>query len=164
MKNGMSLRERFSRRKADILFVTLWTLVFSLIIIKIYWIAYVENIRLSYFQIPFATYDGPGPDALDMLVIAVTSFIAGLVLHDVKEILIGYTAAVSLSFIAGVAFVSFYIWFPLGWGVVFSFGPFEWEWALVMAVWNVFRIMFPILVGVSLASVVVGAFAKEFVG
>jgi hypothetical protein len=162
MKKRMrSLFQRASRRRADILFVMLWSLVFSVIVIKIYLVAYIENLRLSYFQIPFASYGGPAPDILDMLIIAVISLIGGFVLRDVKEMLYGYVVAVSLSFIVGVTFVSFYIWSPLGWGELFSLGAYDWEWAVLMAIWGVFRIMFPLLVAVSLASVVIGAFTKE---
>jgi len=158
-----SLFERARRRKADLLFVLLWSIIFSVVVIKVYLAAYLRILRLSYFQIPFASYDGPAPDILDMLIIAVISLIAGFFLHDIKDMLFGYVATVSLAFIVGVAFVSFYIWGPLGWGELFSLGPYEWEWALLLAVWNVFRIMFPLLVAISLISVIIGAFTKELV-
>jgi len=157
-----------TRKKTALLTVALWTLTLSLVIIKSYWLAYLETNplginRLSYYQIPYASYEGPSPRVLDLLIIAVASLVVGLVLSDVKEVVYGYIASVSLSLVVGVAFVSFYIWVVLDLGALLSLAPYEWEWVLFMAFWNVFRIMFPWLVAVSLLGVVAGSFLKGWV-
>lgn len=157
-----------TREKITLLAVALWTLTLSLVVIKIYLVAYLETNplginRLSYFQIPCTSYEGPSPRVLDVLIIAVASLVVGLVLSDVKEVVYGYIASVSLSLVVGVAFVSFYIWVVLDLGALFSLAPYDWEWVVFMAFWNVFRIMFPWLVAVSLLGVVAGSFLKGWV-
>lgn len=157
------LHKWFLQRKSIIMFITLWSIIFSLIVIKIYWMSYATNFALSYLRIPYTDYSGPSPDILDMLIIAVTSLVAGFVLRDAKEVVYGYVATISLAFVLGVAFVALYIWGPLGWSQELSYSTYGWEWALLLAIWNVFRIMFPLLVANALACLIVGVFLRQYI-
>lgn len=157
-----------TRKKIALLAVALWTLTLSLVIIKIYLLAYLKTNplginRLSYYKIPYPSYEAPSPEILDVVIVAVASLIVALVLSDVKEILYAYVASVSLSCVVGVAFVYFYIWVVLDLGVLFSLAPYDWEWVLLMAFLNVFRIMFPWLVAVSLLGGVAGSFLRGWI-
>jgi hypothetical protein len=140
----------------------MWILLFSLIVVKIYVIAYL-TIRPLSTQRPIYDYVlGPTPDALDILCVSIISFIGGWVLHDPEEIFFGWVATILTTLILGVAFVSYYIWGPLGWGAVLSYAAFDWEQAVYFAIWNVVRIMFPLLIAASLISVVLGAYVRTW--
>lgn len=155
-----------SRKKFTLIVMVLWTLTLSLVIIKIYWLAYLETNPLginplSYHRIPYVTYFSPR--VLDLLILLGASLIVGLVLSDVKEMLYSYAASISLSFAVGVAFGSYYIWVVLDLGPLFSLAPYDWEWALYIAFLNVFRIVFPWIIAFCLLGVITGAFLRTWI-
>lgn len=160
-----NVKRRLVRRRTDVAIVLLWTALIVLIVIKAYWIAYATSTRLSFFKPPVpGSSEGPRPDFLDLLIILIAGVLVGLFLSDVGEMLYGYIASMSLSFVAAVVYVAFYIWYALGWGVQFSATAFEWEWALFFAIQVVFTIMFPWIIGICLVGVTVGAFLKTWIG
>jgi len=159
-----NLSMRISRKRNDILIVAIWTALLTLIVIKIYWLAYAGSERLSHYQIAYTIYEGPSPGYLDLIIAVVAGIIFGLLLSDVKEIIYGFVASFFSSFIIGVIYGMLYIWYVLDWGKIFGATPFDWEWALFFSVLNIGRIMFPLILGVSLLGVAVGAVLRTWVG
>jgi hypothetical protein len=158
-----NIAKRMSKKRNDIAIVILWTALVSFIVIKSYWITYITSQRLSYFQIPFTLYEGPAAGALDIVVIVIASIVVGLFLSDAVEMLLGFTVAIFLTFVISVIYVTLYIWYVLGWGVLFGAVAYDWEYAVFFAVLTVFRIMFPWIVGICLIGLVIGAFLRTWV-
>lgn len=157
------LKRKISEQKSNIVLVVLWTILSSVIIIKIYWITYTQTVRLSYFKLIYAVYEGPTPEILDLALVAVASFLAGFYFTDIKELLYGYFANSLLTFVLGVTYVSLYIWYNLGWGEILGAFAFDWEWAIFFASLTVFTIMFPWILGVGLLSSIIGIFVKTWI-
>jgi hypothetical protein len=155
---------RVLKKKGDIALVLLWTGLVALIVIKIYWVGYTTSVRLTYYKTPFPTYEGPAPEFLDLVIILLAGIPVGLSLSDLNEMIYGYVAAMSLSFIVSVVYVTLYIWYILGWGAVFGLVAFDWEYAVFFAMEWVFRIMFPWVIGLCLVGLTVGAFLRTWIG
>jgi len=148
------------RTKTDILTLIGWIILLSLVIIKVHWITYTQTTRLSYYKIAFAIYEGPSLSNLDLLIIAFASFLAGFVLSDAKTMLYGYIISMFSVFVIGVIYVLFFIWFFFGRGELFQAISYGWELAVYMAIMEIFRMMFPLILGVCLLSLAVGSLVR----
>jgi hypothetical protein len=156
------LLRRIIRKKHDVALVAFWTALISLIIIRVYLVAYSSDPYLAYKKPPYPFTGGLSPDILDMLIIGASGLIVGLFLSDANEMLYGYVVSIFLSFVIGVIFVSFYIWYELGWGASWSSG-YNWEWAPFLAIEVVFAVMVPWIIIGTLVSLIIGAFLKEWI-
>jgi hypothetical protein len=156
------LVRRIIRKKRDLALVAFWTALISLIIIRVYLFAYSADPYLAYIKPPYPFTGSLSPDLTDMLIIGAAGIVVGLFLSDVQEMIYGYVATISLSFITGVIFVSFYIWYELGWGTSWSSG-YNWEWAPFLATEVVFALMVPWVIISALLSLIIGAFLKDWI-
>lgn len=157
-----NLKRRILRKKLDITMVVVWTALIALIVIKAYWVAYHTEPYLVYQKPLYPVYGGPMPELLDLLIITVAGVIVGIFLTDAKEMLYGYIASMSLAFITAVIYVTLYVWYVLEWGPTLSAAS-NWEWAVFFAIEIVFAMMFPWVLSISLVSLALGAFLKEWI-
>jgi hypothetical protein len=157
-----NLKKRIVRKKLDIVMVVVWTALIALIVIKAYWVAYHTEPHLVYEKPLYPVYGGPMPELLDLLIITVAGVIVGIFLTDAKEMLYGYVASMSLAFITAVIYVTLYVWYVLEWGPTLSAAS-NWEWAVFFSIEIVFAMMFPWILSISLISLALGAFLKEWI-
>lgn len=148
--------------KENILVVLGWTAAISLLIIKSFWLFYVHNLKFSTYQIPYRLAEGPSFNFVDQVLIIGISILVGMILTDAKTLVWTHITSISLSFLAAVTYIFFYIWFVLGWGEVFSLVPFGWEDVLFLAIINALRFIFPWGIFLSLLGVVTGSFLRGF--
>jgi len=151
------------RKKNDLLIVMGWTALIALIVIKIFWLTYLEVPRLTLYRIMFTRYEAPAPQLVDVLILLVASLVVPFFISTVNDLFYGFIASLFLSFLISVAYVFVYIWFIQDWGALFSTGPFDWEIPFFFAVLNVFRIMFPTVLATCLVGTVFGFFVRGFV-
>ena len=149
-----------SRKKKSLLLVMGLTALVALILIKIFWVGYLEVPRLTNYNIIYTRYEAPAPQLVDVLILVVASLVFPFFISTVKDLVYGFIASLFLSFSIGVAYVFWYIWYFQGWGALFSTGPYDWEVPLFFAILNVFRIMFPTVLATCLIGVVIGFFVR----
>ena len=157
------LKKTLRQRKFDIILILAWSFLLSAVVIKIHWITYTQTKRLSYYRIPYTVYEGPTPTVIDLFIVAISGLIVGLFISDIKSMFFGYIATILLCFAISVTYVTLYIWFVQGWGVVFGANPYDWEWAVYLATLNVFPIIFPLFACVALITLAIGAFLQTYV-
>ncbi|MCK4477705.1 hypothetical protein KAU88_04165 [Candidatus Bathyarchaeota archaeon] len=143
MEKVRNFRAQIQRNKKDIAIIIVWTIVISLILIKTHQFFYLDNEQFSVYKIPYLQYAGPTFTEFDRLLLLATSFLVGIILVDIKNIVYGYFASMFLSSLIAVVYVFIYIWFTLGLVETLSRLPFGWELALFFGIANVFRFMIP---------------------
>ncbi len=67
------------------------------------------------------------------------------------------------NFVVSVVYALFFIWYILGLGSLFGAAPYEWEWAVLFAIYGILPIMFPWIIALCLITVSVSAFVREWV-
>lgn len=147
-------------KRRDFLTVVLWSAVLAFIVIKIFWLKYLETPRLISRHDIYTYYDAPTPQLLDIILVAIASFLVTFLVSEVKALVYGFVATLFLSFVVAVVYVFLYIWYVQGWGVYFSMGSYDWEVPFFFAVLNVFRIMFPGIVTPCLVAALIGFFVR----
>ncbi len=147
-------------KRKDLLVVVLWIAVITLIMVKAHWMLYLRVPRFSARTIIYSTYEPPSLDMLDIVILTVASLVVSMTISDVKSLIYGSAASLSISYILAVIYVFFYIWFVLGYGSVLSLAPFDWEIAVYYSILNMFWVMIPWVMGLSFAGVVVGFFLR----
>lgn len=133
-------------RKKDLIAFLLLTAALSLIVIKIFWLTYTEVYRLLHYREIFALYQAPAPQWIDILLLLIASFLIASLFSTAKTLVYGFILSFFFSFLVAVVYVFLFIWYTLGWGEIFSLGPYDWEVPLFFSILNVFRIMFPIVI------------------
>jgi hypothetical protein len=159
----MWLREK---RKA-ITITLMWSLAVAVVVIKSYWLAYVENPVLFENRIVWTSTINwmPRLTILDLILILIISLIAGALLIDLETIIYSLVANYALSFAFAVAYSTLFIWFTLGYGETFAdaggfleMGPV----VIYVAVRNIFRLIFPLAQIFCLLGAIIGAFIRGY--
>jgi hypothetical protein len=140
----------------DFLVVMLWSAVIAFVVSEIFWLKYTDVPRLASQHDIYTYYDAPAPGLLDLVVLAIASFVVTFLVSDIKALTYGFVATIFISFSVAVLYVFLFIWYIQGWGVYFSSGPFDWEVPLFFAILNVFRIVFPSILATCLLGALVG--------
>lgn len=152
-----------SKRKKDIVLVLIWAALIALIVIRVYYETYTTSARLFYQKRAFPGYDALMPGVVDLILMAAASIFVGLFVTDLKEMFYGYISAMLLAFFVSVVYALFYIWYILDLGPLFSVAPFEWEWAVLFAIYGILPIMFPWIIALCLIIVAVASFVREWI-
>jgi hypothetical protein len=152
-----------SIKRRDVLTVISWSAVIAFIVVKIFWLKYMEIPRLTLYHVIYTFYEAPAPQLLDIVLLGIASFLVTFLVSNVKTLIYGFVAAFFSAFVVAVVYVFLYIWYFQGWGVYFSLGSYDWEVPLFFAVLNVFRIMFPSLVATCLVGALIGFFVRGLV-
>lgn len=160
----LNLFKALSNRKRGVLIVAIWGLVLGLIVIKVYWVGYQEIEWLQYYRVPWGGYETPNPNILDLLLVLIAGIVVGILISNVKALFYGFIGSLLFAFMIGFTFVMFYMWAVLKVEHLFSWADFNWEWAVLIAIFNVGKIMFPQMIFLSLLGVVIGAFLRERIG
>lgn len=155
-------------RKMAILVVLGWSVSVASVTIKSYLFVYIQEPRLFEEGMIYTTMLDwiPRLNGVDYLLIFAIGLISGALLADLERVFYGWIASAFLSFFIPVIFSSFFIWFSLGAGGIFSFVL---GWALAIEVVSylafliVFRMIFPIVPIFSLLAVFVGAFLRGMI-
>jgi hypothetical protein len=158
------IADSISRRKKEALIFVLWGMILGLIVIKVYWVGYQEIKWLQYYKVPYGWYETPSPNLLDLFLVLIASIIVGALISNTKVLFYGYIVGIVIAFFISFAYVMFYMWAVLQLKYFFSWAYFSWEWAVLFAVWNVSKIMFPQVILLSLLGVIAGAFLYERIG
>jgi hypothetical protein len=157
---GRYLIDVLKRRRIDIAVIIGWSIAIALLIIRTYQIFYAESIRLSFYKVAYLSYEGPTFTIPDQLLIAAVSFIAGIILTDIKSVIYGFFTTIFLSSALATAYVFNYIWFNLEYVRMLSHLAFGWEEAVFLAMVNVFRFVFPYGVLFSFLGITIGIFIR----
>ena len=155
-------------RKLPILVVIGWGLSVALLTIKSYLLVYIREPLMFETGMIYTTVSKwvPRLDEVDYLLIFIIALISGAILADFQKVLFGWIVSTSLSFIIPIIFSSFFIWFSLGTGEIFTAAlglPGAIEAVSVVAFRNIFRMMFPFVSIISLITVFVGAFLRGII-
>lgn len=162
--NLPSINKFFPFRKKEVLIILLWGLVLGIVVSEVYWVGYQEIKWLSYYKVPYGWYETPNPKIWDLFLVLFVSMIFGALVSDTKTLFYGYIAGLVLAFFISLIYVLFYMWSVLRLEHLFTVTDFNWEWAVLFALWNVGKIMFPQVIFLSLLGVVIGALVRERFG
>lgn len=153
-----------SRKRKQVLLILLWSIMLGLIVVKVYWTGYQEIRWLKAQRVPYGWYETPNPVFMDLVLVSLVSLIVGTLIPDAKFLFYGYVVGMFFTFAISFVYVMIYMWTELGLADMFSFGAFDWEWAVLFATWNVGKIMFPQVILLSLLGVIAGAMLRELIG
>lgn len=153
-------------RKITLLVAFLWTLTVASIIVKSYWLMYIENPVLIETGMIYTTVDKwvPRLSIWDHTIIVIASLVAGAVLMDIKDILCSWLASTVLSFVSSTFYMFLFVWFLLGARDYFaSLGVAHTmvSWVFFYVMFNVFKMFFPLLLLLTLLIGFVGAFLRS---
>jgi len=152
-----------SRKRKQVALILLWSIALGLIVIKVYWTGYQEIRWLRAQRVPYGWYETPNPVFSDLMLVLLASLAVGTLIPDAKFLFYGYIVGMVFSFAMSFAYVVVYMWTELGLADMFTFGAFDWEWAVLFATWNVGKIMFPQVILLSLLGVIAGAMLRELI-
>lgn len=160
MEKVRNLKIGIEVRKRDVAVVLGWSIAIALILIKAHQLFVLDNPQLAVYKRAYVHYLGASFTDFDRLLLVAISFLVGMFLVEIKSLVYAYFASMFLSFSFGVIYVFLYVWFTLGYGETLSQVAFGWEWAVWLALINVFRFMVPIGILFSLLGVVTGNFVR----
>lgn len=155
-------------RKLAILVVLVWSISVALVTIKSYlFFYYIEEPGMFEKKFVYSTGSWiPRLYEVDYLLILAMGVISGVLLVDLERIFYGWIASTFLSFFISVIFSSFFIWFTLGAGEMFSI-LLGWAWAVeevsYIAIRIVFRMTFPLVQLFSFVASFVAAFLRSMI-
>ena len=148
--------------KKDILLVLIWTVILTLVIIRVHWILYQKSERLRHYRIAFSIYEVPHVGVLDIVVLLLSTILIVMVFSDIKPIFYGFLAAHISAFCLGLIYVFLFIWYGLDYRVLYSLSPYGWEYVMLMAIYNILFIMFPWLIAVGILGAIAGLILRGF--
>jgi hypothetical protein len=147
--------------RQDIAVVAGWAVANALVTIKTYWFFYLESEMARAQKFAYSSYKAPLLGELDWLVLFCAGLIATLILADIRKVLFGYMISIPISFFTVISFFSYFIWYALGLGQFLSRIRFGWEWAVLLAIYNLAR-MVPHLIFFSVLGIVLGSILKSW--
>jgi hypothetical protein len=153
---------KLTTRRKDAVIIACWTAVMVLLIIRAHITLYTEVPRFRVYRPFFSWYGGPSLDVIGWLILIGTCILVSMTLSDIKPLVCGAIVSFSLTFIIAVTYVSLYIWFVLGANKM-SFGPYDWEYIVLMAIITIVR-MVPYLLFVCMLGLVAGLLIRNFRG
>jgi len=156
-------------RKRTIAIVLTWSLFIAVLVSRQFWLAYVNNPIL--FSMPGNVWvEDPSwigrLNVWDFILIFVSSVVVGALIIDIEAILFGTITNVILSFIFSMIYVSYFVWYVLGYGESFNLvgGFLVWgQFVLWDALRLVFRMTFPLVQLMALLGVFLGAFLRVYI-
>lgn len=157
------IKVRFLKRRREIVLTVAWVAAVATLIIATHRNFYLANVRFSHYNVPYLFHSGPAFTDLARVLLLAVGFLIGAFITDVKRLIYSYFTTMVFSSLIGVGYVYYYIWYSLGIGKNLSQIAFGWELALFWAVVNVFRIMFPFGVVLSLVGFVVGTIVRVWI-
>ena len=162
--NIPNISKSFPFRRKEALVILLWGVVLGIVVSEVYWVGYQTIPLLYYYKQAYGWYETPNPTIWDLLLVLVVSVFFGALISDTKALFYGYIVGMILAFLLSFIYVLFYMWNVLRLEYLFTFTDFNWEWAVLFAIWNVGKIMFPQVIFLSLLGVVFGALIRERFG
>lgn len=145
--------------RIDILVVVGWVVTVTLILSRAYWLFY-EYLSGKYPTAIYCPWEYPSLSWIDLLLLVASSFIAGIILSDVLQIIYGYMISMLLSSSITIISIVLYRWFIQG--GVFTLIPFGWELLLYYVFMNILWMMIPMGILCSFLGVLFGGFLKQW--
>jgi len=156
-------------RRRTIAIVLVWSLFVTVLVARQFWLTYVDNPFL--FRMAGNVWmEDPNMwgrlDMWDLILIFVTSVIAGALIIDIETILFSTIANVTLTFVFSISYVFFFIWYVLGYGEAFIVADrlmIGVQYALWEALRLIFRMTFPLVQLLAFLGVFLGAFLRVYI-
>jgi len=152
--------------KTKLLVVFLWSFTGASLIVKSYWLLYIQNPVLIEHVMVF-THVGKWVPRLfwtDYIIIIIASLVAGAVLVDLKDVLFSWIASIFLILISSTLYMFLFVWFSLGAGAHFAslgVANIMVSWVLFYVMVNVFWMYFPVVLFFSLLISLIGSFLRS---
>lgn len=152
--------------RVQLLTVFGWTVTLLTMTVKSYWLLYIENPELVKYRLIITGVARwvPRLQAFDYIVFIAASVLAGAMLMEFRNVLVGWSASIFLSFIFSVICMFFYVWFSLGVGLTFAEAGIEdimSSWVLLWVGLNVFRMWFPFVPVLTLITAFFGVLFRD---
>lgn len=103
-------------RKKVITTTVVWSVAVALVMIKSFWLLYVENPFLVSQGIAASAVYVPTLGMWDFVLLLFVSIIAGAIIVDIEIVVYSFIACVILSFAFALTYASLFVWFILGVG------------------------------------------------
>lgn len=143
------------KQKRNTILVLIWAVILTLIIVRSHWTLYQYSERLRHYRIAFSIYEAPHLGTLDIVILLPSTILIVMALSDIKPIFYGFIAAHVIAFCSGLIYISLFIWYVLDYQALYSLSPFGWEYVMLMGLYNLFYIMFPWMIGVSILGTII---------
>jgi len=158
--------QRLRIMKTKLLVVFVWSFTVASLIVKSYWLLYIQNPELMEHGMIYTRVSKwiPRLSWIDYIIIIFASLVAGAVLVDLKDILFSWIASIFLILISSTLYMFLFVWFSLGAGAYFaSLGVANTmvSWVLFYTMINVFWMYFPLVLFFSLLIGFVGSFLRS---
>jgi len=145
--------------KKDISVVVAWIVTVTLILSRSYWLFY-EYLNVKFPGVIYCGWEAPSLSEIDSLLLLVSSFIAGMMLSDISQIIYGYLISMLLSSSITIISIVLYRWFiQRGWFILVAYG---WESLLYYVFTNIFWMMIPMGILCSFLGVLLGGLLKQW--
>jgi hypothetical protein len=149
------------RRKFVIVFLV-WAFVIALIMIRAHYSLYLRSPKFFAYKIAYCVYEVPSFEVTDMVLLFVAGLVVGIIVCEVKPLIYGFAASVSVAFIIAVAYAALFIWFILGYQEFFALIPFNLEWVIYLGMISMLWLWFPFVIGISAIGMLVGVFINAW--
>lgn len=134
----------------------------ALLMIKAHYSLYLRSPKFFAYRIAYLVYETPSFDLLDIVLLFAASFVVGIIVSEVKPMIYGFVASISIAFIIAVTYAALFIWFILGYQEFFALIPFNWEWVIYLGIINMLWLLFPFVIGMSAIGILVAVFIKAW--
>jgi hypothetical protein len=160
---------RFGRwlkeKRIAILTILLWTIAFSMVIVREYNLVYSNVIAMDpAYRVAFADSYSPLAPRLylpDYVAFLVASLIAGFAIRDIETALYGFLLSILLSFFAAVTYSSAFIWYVLDYRSIVDVSFLtSVVWAAIL---TIFRMIFPLAVIAAFVGSIAGSIIRDYV-
>jgi len=145
--------------KIDVLVVVGWVVTVTLIVSRAYWLFY-GYLNVKYPTVIYCGWEAPSLSGIDLLLLLASSFIAGIILSDISQIIYGYVISMLLSSSITIISIVLYRWFIQG--GVFTLVPYGWESLIYYVFMNIFWMMLPMGILWSFLGVLLGGLLKQW--
>jgi hypothetical protein len=151
------------RNRRELIFTAFWTAIVSTVVIISYYSIYLTSVW-GYWRTAFSVspWEGPSIGIAGIIVLIVTSIVAGYVISDSRSLISSYSFMAIISYAVSVAFSFSYLWFALGYQTSSTISGFVWEYYLYFAVVTIFRMFFPAALFTSLFGVALGSIVRVY--
>lgn len=166
------LKDRFRKtlniiktKKTTLSVFFIWSLTIAFVVIKSYWLLYVQNPVLiekriwAFSPLGYSVWL-PRLFIEDYIIIIIVSFAAGVFLEDLSDIFYSWFASNILSFVCSTLYIFFYVWIFVGVGDYFSSLGIANElipWVFLYVMINILWMYLPLVICFTLLASFVGA-------
>jgi len=161
MKKFPNIYKRIKENKSEIIVTLLWGVLLSLIVLWRYYDSFYKDPILWRYKVPYSGIRGAGFSGTDFLIVFLISLVSGTLFVDFKKLLWSWLSALTIAGVISITDLSLFFLIDLD---ICNRYYLYWDYAVFFAILNIFRIIFPFGILISLAGGFLGVILRTFIG